>query len=277
MAIGSRALFLRAVLALLVLLLVTSCGSNTESLAPRTQTFGEVRTIRGIVSVVPPDGDKRPIMPRERLVDGSGVEVPNHALAWLRRDGGTTLLVSGPANLVFGADNVTIKQGRVFVDSPGDAVTSIRTPEGMLRLVRVRASLEVTEGKATEAYVLSGEVRTDAGVQARPGERLTLAKGDGKPTVQPAIAWVDWTGGLATTDRGAEPPPFGVGTVGARPAGDKGAPRAPLSIRRMDVRVTIKGDLATTEVDQAFFNGASETVEGIYTFRTPSHAALTRF
>ena len=45
----------------------------------------------------------------------------------------------------------------------------------------------------------------------------------------------------------------------------------------MDVRVTIDGDFALTEVDQSFFNPSSETVEGIYGFRTPERAILQRF
>jgi Ca-activated chloride channel family protein len=45
----------------------------------------------------------------------------------------------------------------------------------------------------------------------------------------------------------------------------------------MEVRVSVEGDLAITEVDQMFFNGASQTVEGVYTFRVPIGASLTRF
>jgi Ca-activated chloride channel family protein len=122
---------------------------------------------------------------------------------------------------------------------------------------------------------LSGEVRADQG-RARAGEELTIEPG-GKVVVTPVLGWDDWTGGLATTDRAAAPAPFGVGTVGARSPGAQGAPRFPLSIQRMDVRVTIEGDFALTEVDQAFFNPSSETVEGIYGFRTPERAILQRF
>ncbi len=264
----------RTIFVVVVLLLVGSCGSG-KPLAPQSQTFGEIRAIRGSVTVAPPGASARPLQPRERLTDGSVIEIAPGALAWLRRDGGSTLLLRGPATVVFGADDVEVKKGQVFVDSPGDEVTTVTSPSGPLHLVRVRASIEV--GETTEAYVLSGEVRTPDGTRAGPGERMALPAGDGKPSVQPAVAWVDWTGGLATTDRGAEPAPFGVGTVGARAPGDQGEPRAPLAIRRMEVRVAIEGDLAITEVDQMFFNGASKTVEGIYSFRTPVGASLTRF
>ena len=45
----------------------------------------------------------------------------------------------------------------------------------------------------------------------------------------------------------------------------------------MDLRVVIDGDQAITEVDEIFFNPAPEKVEGIYQFRTPEGAALSRF
>jgi tetratricopeptide (TPR) repeat protein len=269
----------RALLGLLLALLSVGCEPGAK-FASRAQTWGELRAVRGEVTVAAPNERARALFPRERLVDGAAIEVPSEGLAWLRRDGGATLLVRGPASLVFRATALEVKQGRLFVDSPGDAATIVSTRQGRLNLVRVRASLEAaSDGRATEAYVLGGEIRTERGSRAGAGERL-LVQGEGegaKATVEPALAWVDWTGGLATTDRTAEPAPFGVGTVGARPAGAEGAPRAPLAIQRMDVRVTIDGDLATTEVDELFFNGASDTVEGIYTFRTPEGAMLTRF
>lgn len=226
----------------------------------------------------PPAEAERKLFPRERLVDGSVVRVPTDALAWLRRDGGATLLIRGPASLTFRADTLLIEEGRAFVDSPSDTVTVIGTGQGKLHLVRVRASLEVSpKNGSTEAYVLAGEVRTETGTRAGPGERMVLGGEGGKATVVPALTWQDWTGGLATTDRDAEPPPFGVGTVGARRPGDTGAPRSPLAIQRMDVRVAVNGDLASTEVDELFFNGLSEKVEGVYTFRVPEGAMLTRF
>ena len=270
----------RALLGLLLTLLAAGCEPGGAKFASRAQTWGELRAVRGEVTVAAPNEKARALYPRERLIDGAAIEVPSEGLAWLRRDGGATLLVRGPASLVFRASELEVKQGRLFVDSPGDAVTIIGTRQGRLNLVRVRASLEAaSDGRATEAYVLGGEIRSERGTRAGAGERLLLqGEGDGvKATVEPALAWVDWTGGLATTDRTAEPAPFGVGTVGARPAGAEGAPRSPLAIQRMDVRVTIDGELATTEVDELFFNGASDTVEGIYTFRTPEGAMLTRF
>ncbi|RYE83827.1 MAG: hypothetical protein EOO75_18850, partial [Myxococcales bacterium] len=129
---------------------------------------------------------------------------------------------------------------------------------------------------SVEAYVLRGAVRAPNGDQAGPGERLALTP-DGKVQRRPEVAWEDWTGGLATADASAQPAPFGVGTVGARSPGATGQPRFALAIQKLEVRVKIDHDLAITEVDQVFFNPSSETVEGIYGFRTPLDASLHRF
>jgi Ca-activated chloride channel family protein len=173
------------------------------------------------------------------------------------------------------ARSLVVDEGRVFVDTPPGSSSELVTPSGKLTLAAVRASLSVPHDGASKAYVLSGEVRAEKG-RARAGEELTLER-SGAVRVAAVLGWEDWTGGLATTDRAAAPAPYGVGTVGARSPGNQGAPRFPLSIQRMDVRVSIDGDFALTEVDQSFFNPSSEIVEGIYGFRTPEHAILQRF
>lgn len=253
-----------------------ACGRSERPLAPRSQTWAELRTVRRAVHVTPPGEKEREPYPRERLVDGARVRVQPGGLAWLRRDAGATLLVRGPASLVLHADGVKLESGRIFIDSPVGRATQIEVPSGELQLAKVRASLDVADSGTTEVYVLDGEVRLGDAVRARAGERLSAARG-GAPKIEAVKVWEDWTGGLATTDPVAAPAPFGVGTVGARPPGDLGSPRFPLAIQRLDVRVSIDGDFALTEVDQRFFNPSSKTVEGIYRFRAPGGASIHRF
>ena len=280
----------RAALALLPLALLAalcpSCSPNTPiPLRSRSQTWAELRVVRRAITVTPPGDAERAPYPRERLVDGETITVAAGGLGWLRRDGGATLLVRGPAKLVLRADTLELKQGRVFVDTPEGGTTSLETPGGSLHLAHVRASIEAGSDGSTEAYVLAGEVRADgSSVRAVAGETLYLGPhasgGSGAAPVvstKPALAWEDWTGGLATTDRSAEPAPYGVGTVGARSPGEQGVPRFPLAIQKLDVKVTIDHDFAITEVDEVFFNPSSETVEGTYRFRTPDGATLHRF
>lgn len=263
----------------LVLLALGACERPGVPLAPKAQTWAELRVVRRDVKVQLPDSDARAPYPRERLVDGAVVTVGAEGVAWIRRDAGATFLVRGPAKLTLKPGTLEVAEGKLFVDTPGKRPVEIETPSGPVTLSRVRASIDVAASGATSAYVLTGEVRAGETTRAGAGELLTLqGKGaERKATTAPVLAWDDWTGGLATTDRAAEPAPYGVGTVGARPPGSTGAPRFPLAIERLDVRVTIDGDLATTEVDQVFFNPSSSTVEGIYRFRTPEGASLHRF
>ncbi len=263
------------VVALVALVATTACQKPAQPKPPtKSETLAELRVVRRGVHVTEEGKAERDPYPRERLTASEVVKVDDGALAWLRRDGGSTLLVKGPAKLTVTSDAVDVTEGSIFAESPEGIVTDVTTPQGGLALSDVRASVEVSAARS-RVYVLTGEVRATGDKVARAGEALTLAK-EGT-TVAPEAAWDDWTGGLATTDRTAEPAPFGIGTVGARAAGASGAPRAPLTIQRLDVRVDVVGDLATTEVDETFFNPISSTVEGIYRFRVPEGANLQRF
>ncbi len=238
-------------------------------------TVAELRTIKGALTVVPPGAKARKPYPRERLVDGEGVEVPAGGLAWMRRDGGATWLVSGPASLIVRGEAFELSRGRAFVDSEQGEPVSVITPRGNVELADARASLEVTDAGAS-VYVLRGSARAGDAARAGSGELLTLF-GEGKFERKPVVAWEDWTGGLGTADAAAEPAPFGIGTVGARKPGDQGKPRFSLVIQRLDVKVTIDHDFALTEVDQTFVNPSSDVVEGLFTFRSPARATLQGF
>lgn len=254
---------------------LASCGRDGRTLAPKHQTWAELRTIRSGVTITPPGESARLPYPRERLADGAVIELKDHALAWLRRDGGETLLVGGPAVVELMSQGMRLRQGLMFVETPPQQAASLETASGRLHLGAGRASIAVSDNGEVQAYVLAGELRTDRGHRAEPGQKLTIAKGNA--TVSPVVVWNDWTGGLATTDPEAAPAPFGVGTVGARLPEETGKPRWPLTIQRLEVHVDIDKDLAITEVEQVFFNPTAATVEGIYRFRTPPGATLHRF
>ncbi len=247
------------------------------SLVAHGDTFGEMRTVKGDVTVAAAGEAKRAPYPRERLAEGSQVTLGKGALAWIRRDAGAVWLVEGPAELTMHEGAVKLTAGRAFVDGEDGPPIRIDGPRGAVELEGARASVEVRSDGSEEVYVLRGAARAAASAQrAITGERLSL-EADGSVKRTPAVAWDDWTGGLATADPAAQPAPFGLGTVGARPPGDKGKPRFSLVIERLDVRVTIDHDFAVTEVDQTFVNPSSDTVEGIFSFRTPPGAVLHKF
>jgi Ca-activated chloride channel family protein len=258
-------------------LTLVGCKSKPASLVAHGDTFAEMRAVKGEVSVTPPDESKRTPYPRERLADGTNLDLAAGGLAWIRRDAGAVWLVAGPAQITVHEDTFKMTSGRAFVDGEDAPPIRIDSPKGMIELESARASFEVLADGSEDIYVLRGSARTQKTQdRASSGEKLTL-KSDGSVVKTPAVAWDDWTGGLATADPAAQPAPFGLGTVGARPPGDKGKPRFSLVIERLDVRVTVDHDFATTEVDQTFVNPSSDTVEGIFSFRTPPGAVLGKF
>ncbi len=262
---------------LVVLTLLCACHRR-DPLADKSrgETLAELRTVKGTVLVTPPGEKERRAYPRERVLDGEAVVVPAGGLSWMRRDGGATWLVAGPAKLVLRAGNVELDEGKAFVDTELGAPAEIVTPRGKLELSEARASVDVTPKGLVSVYVLRGSARAGNAGRATAGELLTLSA-DGKAARAPVVSWEDWTGGLATADPAADPAPFGIGTVGARAAGDKGKPRFSLVVQRLDVRVTIDNDFAITEVDETFVNPTATTVEGLFSFRTPQRAVLHRF
>jgi Ca-activated chloride channel family protein len=261
----------------LVLLAAVGCSKRQAPpvvIAPGN-TFVEMRTVKGVVTVTPAGEAARTPYPRERLADKDGVTLSPGALAWLRRDGGAVWLVEGPAKLTVNDSSVGFQSGRAFIDTEDGPPALVDSPRGRIELSDARASVDVGADGVVRLYVLRGSARAAGADRVGAGELLSLEPGGVERT--PAVAWDDWTGGLATADPAAEPAPFGIGTVGARPPGDQGKPRFPLVVQRLDVRVTVDRDFAVTEVDQTFVNPSSQTVEGIFSFRTPPGAVLQRF
>ncbi len=239
------------------------------------ETFAELRKIKGEVEVTPVGQAARVPYPHERLAEGEQLTLGAGGLAWIRRDGGAVWLVSGPAKLTLKSGAVELSEGRAFVDTGGGPPVQVTLPGGALELSDARASIQAGDKAGTSVYVLTGSARAGAN-RAAAGELLSL-KPDGSATRTAQISFEDWTGGLATADPQAEPAPFGIGTVGARPPGDQGKPRFSLLIQRLDVRITIDHDFATTEVDETFVNPSPAIVEGLFSFRTPPGAVLSRF
>jgi tetratricopeptide (TPR) repeat protein len=260
---------------LLGVLLACGCQRARAVTLAEQETLAELRAVKGTSSVTAPGQPARAPYRRERLVDGERVSVPAGGLVWMRRDGGATWLVSGPAEFTLKRASVELRSGRAFVDCELGEPARVDTPQGEIEMSDARASVDVGGGRAS-VYVLRGSARAARAGRVSPGELLEMGP-NAAVSRKPAVAWEDWTGGFATADASIDPAPFGIGTVGARPPGDKGEPRASLVIQRLDVRVTIEQDFATTEVDETFVNPTSNVVEGLFRFRTPGGAVLERF
>lgn len=257
-----------------LLWVAAACNSVRPPTVEAAETLAELRLVKGSAQLAE-DNQTRTPHPKERLAAGQSVVLEAGGLVWMRKDGGATWLVAGPAEFQLQPDTITVKRGRFFVDTEHGEPESLITPRGPLALGSARASVDVDSDGTVYAYVLRGEASFEHG-RLSPGQELTW-RSEAKPMVKAAVTWTDWTGGLAVADSVAAPAPFGIGTVGARRPNEAGAPRFPLLIARLDVNVTIDGDFAVTEVDQTFVNPTTSTVEGLFSFRTPTGAILQRF
>ncbi len=268
-----------------MILAASGCGGS--STADLEASVGTVRVVRGSAQVTDARGAVDSTATLARIPEGGALAANAGALVRVTLDGGAALLLDGGAEggeLGFPtADGVRIVRGRVLVDvGSGDALV-IDTPTGRIRIADGAASIDAGDGTHdTETYVVRGEASyvgcadSEPRGVARAGEHLSLTERC-EARVTPEALWVDWTGGLVRagpSDPSAAP---GMGTLEARVPDEIGRARWPLVIRRLDVQVEIVGELAITEVQEVFFNPASETVEGLYRVSVPDGAVLERF
>jgi len=256
-------------------LLVSGCG---EDFAISGQTVALVSLVRPGIEIAR-EGGERQVLEETRLIGGTRVVADRTGRALLDLDNGARIVVDADSVVtVETMDRIEMERGRIWVEaSEGETVTVEVEDGGTLRAASSAISVVLRDGRL-EAYTAAGETTyTLAGGNglAREGEIL---RADGKAaTVAAADLWTDWTGGLAEAGPQPSDTPMGIGEIFARMPGSLGVTRLPLVIRRHDVRVTIRGDLAITETVQEFFNPASETLEGIYKLRIPEDAVLQRF
>ncbi|MEZ4336717.1 MAG: VIT domain-containing protein [Sandaracinaceae bacterium] len=255
--------------AALAVVVAMGCGGIAETV---DETVATISPVRGQATL----GDTTSaVVSRARPSDT--VRTSERGLTRLSLDQGPQLLLDRATELrVDDGASATLTTGRVFAEAqPGEQV-QLTTEHGSVRASDASFSVTIGEGR-TEIYVVRGEVSwthgDDRGI-AGSGEELTLAD---EVERRAAVLWQDWTGGLARPGPATAEGPAGVGLLEARVPDEVGRARWPLVVRRLDVRVRIDRDLAITEVDQLFFNPASETVEGLYRIRVPVGAVLLRF
>ncbi|MBI2894691.1 MAG: VWA domain-containing protein [Deltaproteobacteria bacterium] len=259
---------------LMLVLGVLRCGGSDVAEAPE-QTRAIVAAIRPGVSAVV-GGKASPLGARLRLATGDRVVTDDSGRASVRLDTGALLVLDGSSEVEIRDDGALIAKGRAWVDAEEGAQARLETPQGVI--TARAAGLGVAVGRqGTSVYVAQGEALYAVGSKrglVRSGQSATLTARDAR--VVNERLWDDWTGGLAIPGP-REGTSEGVGEIYARLPDQLGEARWPLVIRTLDVRVTIRKDLAVTEVDQVFFNPASDTVEGLYRIRVPRGALLQRF
>lgn len=267
---------MRLVFAFVLLMLVYG-GSSCQEPTITGHTVGLIKFIRPDV-VTRYQGQETAVFEDTRFLPETEIEVSQGAGSTLIFDSGVKVAAdSGSRIRANSADEIILLKGRVFIDADEKEEMAVNVGEGKLTVIASAVSIELVEGRVT-AYTYRGELTYNfpagSGV-LRAGESLTL-KGN-EVDIKPEELWSDWTGGMAEAGPRAMETPTSIGQIYARLPGAQGVARWPLLIRRHEVRVTIKGDLAVTETMQEFFNPSSEVVEGIYRLRIPEGAMFQRF
>jgi len=259
----------RAIITGLCALIVAGCGDD----GPLTATVATARAVRGRTALA-----EAAVTGVARVEPGAEIAVSAPGLAHLELDSGPRLLLGdGAALTVLEDDAVELTGGRTFAEVRAGERLRVRVDALSLRAHRAGVSIEREDG-VTRAYVVRGEISWAlAGARGIVGAGRALVVDGSGARVEAVTLWDDWTGGLAEPGPAATLAPEGIGVIAARVPDEVGRARWPLVVRRLDVRVRVEGDLAVTEVDQVFFNPASETVEGLYRMRAPRGAVLSRF
>lgn len=260
----------------LLLLSLAACDDPP----PPAPTVATAEPVRGGF-VLEREDHEEPVLGPTRVEREATAITAEDGRGTLRLDAGGWVLLAPSTRATLVLEELLLESGHAWVDAR-DAEVKVRTEEGELRGVDATFAIS-REGTETRVYAASGEVafvasgtRTDESEgNVAQGETLVLAGGRGR--VEPAELWEDWTGGLAEPAPRREAVPGYVGILAGRGLDEKGIARRPMSLRAHEVSARVKGDFASTEVVQTFFNAESRQLEGEYRLRVPEGAIVHHF
>ncbi len=267
----------RLALAALLLVPLAGCPKNAPPPAP---TVAVASPIRGSATMARA-GFEQPLARPSRVERDATVETGDDGRATLRLDGGAFVLLDRGTKVKVELDRLVLEQGRIWVEARGTARTTVARPSITVSTENGAFSASAAEG--IEVYCGFGELTYAPTESTGAEDGGTLAQGEtlslegGRPKVDAADVFDDWTGGLV--DPG--PRDLGdaqyVGILRGRIPTAIGEAHAPLSIRAQEVSARVVGDVAITEVVQTFFNGRSDTLEAEYRVRIPDTAIVSAF
>ncbi len=271
-----RARLGRSAVAGLVALVVASLAACGDASDP-APTVGLARVIRGGFTLERGGRSERVRGPA-RVEDGARVSAGADGRGSVTMDTGAWVLFDRGAAATLALTRLELAAGRVWIDARSSEETTVDTGSGTL--VAQGATFAVSRTpQGAEVYCASGELTYRAsGGEGRvvQGETARLPA-RGAPTVAGEALWDDWTGGLADPTPRSRTSLSAVAVLAGRRLDERGVARTPLAVRSHSVAVAIDGDLATTEIEQTFFNARSDALEAEYRMRLPHGATVAGF
>ncbi len=205
------------------------------------------------------------------------IETGESGRARLRLDDGTQIVIDRATSLTLDPAGVSLTKGRIFVLGAPGARTEIDLGGAKALITNANAGIDRREGGAAKVYSANEEISLHEGggadVPLRAGFSATIE--GGKAKIAPEKAFDDWTGGMAAPWGVNGAPRRAVGELWAR-AGTSEASQQ-VTMRSHEVRATIVGEIAKTEISTTFFNAGSTTVNGDYRLAIPEGAIVSRF
>ena len=259
---------LMCALALGVMALARACTKPVAS-EPRA-TVADLSPVHAGVSV-----GNQSVSALTRLLAEQRVNSDADGRARIRLDDGTTCIVDRNTHVVVGAGgNLTLDEGRLFVQSPPAVKSAIRVAGLTVLLSGGSAGLENHAGHAS-VYAAGSELTIVQGSdehKVESGESAHLTAN--KLEIGPERAFDDWTFGLAAPWAAHGEPRRALGELWGANAAQQSAP---LTMRAHAVEATVEREVARTRAETTFFNGGSADVMGDFRFAVPVGAIVSRF
>jgi Ca-activated chloride channel family protein len=251
-----------------------ACGGDV---APPAPTVATAEVIRGGFTLER-EGQSSRVVAEARVENEAEAATADDGRGVVQLDSGAWVLFDRASRARIELARVQLTAGRIWVDASSAEEVTVATSHGSVTASNATFAVELAEG-GTSVYCGSGELtyHSEGGSDAlAQGERVTLA-GSTAPRVEAADLWDDWTGGLADPGRPRVPGAARLGALAGRRLDERGQARTILPVRAHQVNVRVRGDLATTEVVQTFFNARSDRIEGEWSIRLPRGAIVHSF
>lgn len=278
----------------LLLIALFSClaAASCDKSEPKTPATAEApswtasvaeleSTSDGLIEVQTAEGaDFEPWRGGQPIPAGAVVRTPADVRATLSLpgDGRLTMNHSTQAHLRTKSE-IVLREGQAVLAYPagGSSDVTVELPTGNVVLHGTKVALFASE-KLSSVTVTQGLVEVQHGGQsfeARAGQELLLPK-EGSPVLTESsdlgqrVGWSE----IGPADAALPAVPRGLGKlVGKTPGGET---EHRLDLRAHNVDVTIRGNLAYTEIHETFENPTGQTLEGVYRFPLPADARISR-
>ncbi|MCA9575169.1 MAG: FecR domain-containing protein, partial [Myxococcales bacterium] len=217
------------------------------------------------------------------LSNGATLRTDARTRALLRLSDGTELTLNRDTEVSLettGARDLRLARGELLADVAhldAGPNANLYTPHGHIEVLGTKFLL-TTDDQVASVQVLRGEVRAHGAAGAtevKAGQEGVLRPGQAA-TVTPAMhlaAQVGWSE-LGDVAGDEDMPVPGIGELRAHRPGERQAQERPLAISEHKVSVRIVGNVARTEVEEAFRNDGNDVLEGVYRFPLPPDARV---